>query len=90
MKAIKRDNFRVEIYPKTRVFGIKVSEEDETCKQILEQVRRHVDSIGCAGVACDKIGVCEFCGSKWTEDGTIYNGGCCDKDEANNPEQKQV
>jgi len=30
--------------------------------------------------------VCEHCGSSWTEDDASYNGGCCQADEANAPD----
>ena len=30
--------------------------------------------------------VCSHCKAEWTEDGPHYNGGCCDEDEKNNPE----
>jgi hypothetical protein len=33
---------------------------------------------------------CEHCNGTWTEDSADYNGGCCDADEANNPDAEQV
>lgn len=35
----------------------------------------------------ERTAVCEHCGYAWTEKGADYNGGCCGKDEANNPER---
>jgi hypothetical protein len=29
---------------------------------------------------------CSACGSTWTEKSETYTGGCCEADEANNPE----
>lgn len=31
--------------------------------------------------------ICGYCGRKWTEKGSTYNGGCCNADEAD--EQKR-
>lgn len=28
---------------------------------------------------------CSFCNSLWSEESTIYNGGCCEEDEKNAP-----
>jgi hypothetical protein len=33
----------------------------------------------------DEEAKCGFCGYRWTEKSTTYNGGCCDADEAHNP-----
>lgn len=33
--------------------------------------------------------VCEFCKYPWTEAGDVYNG-CCEKDEAGDPDKKVV
>lgn len=30
--------------------------------------------------------VCDGCGHAWTEKSPDYNGGCCERDEARNPE----
>ena len=55
------------------------------CEGIAKDVRRHVDDVARAFVVDETEDACEFCGSKWTEDSASYNGGCCDKDEENNP-----
>jgi hypothetical protein len=81
MKTIERSNFRVEVWPKTRVYGIKVDEEESVCKSMIDDIKRHVDNWQAVGVECDKTTVCSHCGSKWTEDGDDYNGGCCTKDQ---------
>lgn len=33
---------------------------------------------------------CEHCNSSWTEQGSDYNGGCCSKDEASDPDRLGV
>lgn len=33
-----------------------------------------------------RVYTCEHCGAPWTEKSDTYNGGCCSKDEAANPE----
>lgn len=30
---------------------------------------------------------CEHCNTSWTEQDTLYNGGCCDRDQANDPDR---
>ena len=39
-----------------------------------------------ATVIVEPCFVCGHCGSGWTESDSLYNGGCCDEDEKNNPE----
>ena len=81
MKAIKKSNFRVEVYPKTTVYGITVAEEEDVCKTMLADIKRHVNDVQTAYVASDSDPVCASCGSRWTEDGDTYNGGCCNADQ---------
>jgi hypothetical protein len=58
------------------------SEEKESCRHILEQIKRHVDNYGGISLITKTEDVCSFCGAKWTEGDGIHNGGCCEKDEA--------
>jgi len=76
-----RNNYRVEITPRTTAFGIVVGDEKDACEKIVEQVRRHVDDVASVYVVSDDASVCEFCGRRWTEDDALYNGGCCDEDQ---------
>ena len=57
----------------------------ERCKEITRDIQRHVDNVRSATVEVATEQVCEHCGACWTEDGTAYNGGCCDADEDANP-----
>ena len=81
MKTIKKSNFRVEVYPRTTVYGIKVADEEERCKEIEADIKRHVDNVGGVYVVSDNDPVCASCGSRWTEEGDTYNGGCCKVDQ---------
>ncbi len=80
MKIISESNFRVEVYPKTTVYGFTVAEEKDVCEDILKDIKRHVNEVQGSYIVCDRNPVCSYCGSKWTEDGEEYNGGCCQKD----------
>lgn len=75
-----RENFRVEVIPREPSFGV-FSEHQAVaeCERIKSEIKRHVDAYGAVGTICDDKDVCEFCNSKWTEDGD-YNGGCCEAD----------
>jgi len=50
------------------------------CDDIADEIKRHVDNIGCVSVEHDTRYVCEYCGYEWEED---ENGVplCCVKAE---------
>ena len=77
---------RVEVDTRYRSDPIPTRRE---CDDIAASVRRHVDDVSRAWTVEEFEHVCEFCGSKWTEDSKFYNGGCCDEDEAKKPVEKQ-
>lgn len=56
------------------------------CEYILKDIKRHVDDLGHCEIEKKYERQCEFCGSRWSETVSDYNGGCCEKDEANKPE----
>ncbi len=92
-KKTYRDSFRVEVTPFTNRYATFDATESElkiSCEQISEQIRRHVDDINPPRVAWDTNHVCEHCNSKWTEDSSDYNGGCCDRDEASAPKSESA
>lgn len=60
-------------------------EYQERCEEMVRDAKRHVDNLQCAEVEFDQEPVCSYCGHNWTEKSPTYNGGCCDKDEDNNP-----
>ena len=85
MKKIIKCNYRVEVYPKTSIFGITLDKDNlDAVKDIEDQIKRHVDGIGETYINHDTEEICSFCGASWTEDGDRYNG-CCDEDETEKP-----
>lgn len=54
----------------------------DICESIKLEVKRHVDNVSDVSVEFDNEYVCEFCGSKWTEESKKYNMGCCERDQA--------
>lgn len=92
-KRLECDNVRVEVvarspgdYGYCSIGNQRRSFEDERreCESLADQIRRHVDGLPSGhgrgvDVVWDDHIVCEFCGSRWTEDGE-HNGGCCEKD----------
>lgn len=90
-------NYRVVIEPRakgdlgmvrTTMFGAWSAEEERRiCEDIADKVRAAgraglIDDVGHVQVDHDSDDVCEHCGSRWTEDGEDYNGGCCAADQA--------
>lgn len=80
MKTIKKEYYRIEVFPRSTVVGFSVAEDYEVCEEIVKQIRRHIDNVQSISTVYDQRAVCSFCGAPWTEDGNGYNGGCCDKD----------
>lgn len=56
------------------------------CDQIVSEIERHVDNVSSVYTDSEEEETCTFCGGIWTENSDNYNGGCCHKDEENNPE----
>ena len=52
----------------------------ERCEEIIADIKRHVNDVGCVALSADTENVCEYCGDVWTEKSQTYNGGCCDRD----------
>ena len=73
-------NFGIVSVPDSYVSNDIMKDYYNTCKDIVEQIKRHVDDIGWVGVMNESEEVCEFCGLAWTENNSLHNGGCCDKD----------
>jgi len=100
-KKIIKENFRVVIEPKgLGDFGlawasdsIGCSDEEERakmyerrCRDIVAQVKRHIDNIGWIGVEYDVREICEYCGNEWEvnqdpndPDWELGQPLCCDK-----------
>lgn len=99
-----QSNYHVKVFPRDAGdFGmIKISsngfqhskeEEISICEKIADQIRKHVDKYefdrGEVMVDFDVEDECEYCGMKWTELSSDYNGGCCEQDEENNPDARE-
>ena len=65
--------------------GQEEVQHKNACDEVVASVRRHVDNVLSVARSDEYASVCEFCASPWTEDSATYNGGCCDRDESNNP-----
>ena len=93
MKVTKKDNYRVIIEPRgLGNYGFAsisdhAIEPDETkrnqrykelCEEIVDDVKRHVDSVGSVYVDFDTTEICEYWGYEWETD---ENGCpvCCQK-----------
>lgn len=56
------------------------------CQDLERSIRRHCDGVGDTRILpAVAEEVCEHCRSKWTGKDEVYNGGCCERDELNNP-----
>jgi hypothetical protein len=66
---------------------------DNLVALVQRHILPHLDAIApyCSGLdisqQCEDDARCEHCNWKWTEESAAYNGGCCAKDEANDPER---
>lgn len=60
-----------------------------TAQRVIDDVKRHIDDIEDLEIDYDQKFICEYCGCVWGEKSNTYNGGCCYKDEENNPENKE-
>lgn len=63
-------------------------DKEDRCKEIAEQIRRHVDFVDHVRIEYETEALCSHCGWRWTEESDTYNGGCCSKDEEANPEKE--
>lgn len=91
MKTIKKSNFRVIIEPQRLgdLGAVVTSDEffyteeqipelyEDRCKEMIEQIKRHVDNVGYVYIDCEKEEICSLCGYTWEQD---ENGipMCCD------------
>lgn len=81
--------YHVRVDPVVSRFGRRgdrdiLDDEKRGCERIVDEIRRHVLE-AVASVVVERESVCEYCGSKWTEDSDLFNGGCCDQDMEHEP-----
>ena len=65
-----------------------LAEKRSYAEEMINEIKRHVDNVDHVYIETEYEAVCEHCGSGWTEEDSNYNGGCCDKDEENNPDNE--
>jgi len=67
MKLTKKDNYRIVVEPRKRIFGIELSEETQKSdlRIMEEQINRHVDNIGYMEVLYDTHHFCSHCNFEW-------------------------
>jgi len=80
VKKTIKENFRVEVFPKSlgdfglvRISDYAVEPDEENrnqeykavCEDIVCQIERHVDGVGSIYVEFDTRHVCSFCGFDW-------------------------
>lgn len=94
MKAVgEKVNFRVVVEPKRPRYFVSMTTErlekelEDRCNEIIAEIKRHVDNVDGACVEFDETYVCSHCGSPWTEKSSTFNGGCCDEDIKNEPQE---
>jgi hypothetical protein len=88
MKTSSITGYRVIIDVPSRIFGIEkdINNQRREASDIVDQVRRHVDcDARDVSIETETDDACSYCGARWTEASSTYNGGCCAEDEASNP-----
>lgn len=67
MKVTKKSNYRIVVEPKTRIFGIELSEDTQRndLREMMDQIKRHVDNIHQVYLTYDSENLCSFCGLEW-------------------------
>lgn len=67
MKVVTKSNYRIVVEPRTKIFGIELSEETQRrdLKEMEEQIKRHVDNIAYLSVQYDTDETCSHCNLSW-------------------------
>lgn len=88
-RITQKSNYRVVIEPKTHIYGISLSQStvDMDLKEIVEQVKRHVDNVHSVYIDYDKEDVCSDCGREWELDEETGEPTCCDSAIAEHNEE---
>ena len=81
MKIVKKENYRVVVYPATGWSNRPLNEKEaeSSCRSIMADIKRHVDDIGEISVDCDVSIVCSFCGYNWEIEPETGEPQCCTK-----------
>lgn len=98
MKVITKSNYRVIIEPNTGHYFFRRSQEEiseeekKICKEIEDQVRRHVDNFSRVDIDCDTDITCSYCKLAWEVDKETGEPFCCSRavEEWETEKQKAV
>lgn len=76
-KIIEQTNVRLEVEPDLGWSTKTVEQQKLICRNIAEQIRRHVDDVKHVSIRWDTKELCEYCKLGWE---TLQNGEpvCCD------------
>lgn len=105
MKIIKKSNFRVVVEPRALGnFGATIRVSDsffhktpesiekgymDRCREIADQIKRHVDETGSVDIEFDTTAICSHCGHEWEVDETGLPQ-CCQKAQSEFEESIQT
>lgn len=80
-KIITKTNFRVVVEPKTHGFSIRYSDStiESDCKEMVDQIKRHVDNVDRVYMDFDTEITCSYCGYEWELDKETGEPTCCNK-----------
>ncbi len=86
-------DYRVEVEvegPPSLNFEVETSHKKVVAEGAAESIERHVDNVLHVRVVPEINAYCSYCGYRWGEDeDSPHNGGCCDEDAKNIPEEDQ-
>lgn len=74
MKKKIINNFRIIVVPEEPWFILEKTNEERvntwvrTCKELINQINRHVDDVHDVYHQCDVSYICSYCGLTWEED----------------------
>ena len=78
-KITTKTNFRVIVEPVTSICGIKLSTVESDCREVADQIKRHVDNVRRVDVEYDVENTCSHCGYSWEVDEETGEPLCCQK-----------
>lgn len=62
------------------LFRPTLDSAEEVGREVIREIKRHVDGVGHVYPEVVYEEFCEFCDSHWLERDVNYNGGCCEQD----------
>jgi len=75
-KRVWKNDVRIEVTPKR--FGFTTEDSHiADCKDMVDQIKRHVDGVDYCEVVWDTSYTCSYCGLDWDEDTETGEPLCC-------------